>query len=187
MVPLYFVFYISSSLCEMITLKPRKSFSIRQEFEEGKLIKFQFNEENGLVPYVSVKNENKEIIASYRQRNAVLHTKANKPTVLTFSIMNQTNNAMNIWFALPNVLKEVQGPLGPINETDIVADLKYTLENIILSQRKHLEKQLEHEKILRYSKRLMTFLLIFEGLFCISVVYYLHLEIIKLFEKKRRI
>lgn len=182
-----FFLYIVLSSCEMIKLKPRSSFSLQQGFEAGKLIKFQFNEENGLVPYVHVKNEKKEIIASYRQRSATLHAKAQVSTNITFSIANQTNNPMNVWFTLPDVSKEVQGPLGPINDSDIVSELKYVLENIILSQRKHLQRQVEHENLLKSSKRLMTFLLIFEGLFCAGVVYYLHRETIKLFENKRRI
>lgn len=181
------LFLISTIFCGMITLGPNKAFEFEEEFEKDQLIKFEYDEEKNLPLNVVVLNEKNVVVIGYQQSSVTLHTKAPNNTTLKFIIENKNDTEAKVWFNLPNVLTELQGPLGPINETDIVNELKTILENIITSQRKHLEKQSEHENLLKRSKRLMTFLILFEGIFCAAVVYYLHSETIKLFEKKRRL
>ncbi|KAL0266023.1 UNVERIFIED_CONTAM: hypothetical protein PYX00_011740 [Menopon gallinae] len=160
----------------MIVLGPSQKFSFEEEFEADNFVKFEFSEESGLSPRVSVADNNNAIVAVYnKQSGATLHTKAAEKALFTFTFENPTGETMNIWFMLADMTKEPQGLLGPISESSVVAELKDILENIIISQRKHLERQKSHEETLRSSKRLMTFLLIFEAFFCAAVVYYLHL------------
>lgn len=179
---------ISLAWCGMVVLSPGQRFFFEEEFEADNFVKFEFNEESGLSPRVFVTDSNNAIVTVYsKQSSATLHTKATEKSMFTFSFENQTSETMHIWFMLTDMAKEPQGLQGPISDSSVVAELKDILENIIISQRKHLERQKSHEETLKSSKRLMTFLLAFEAFFCASVVYYLHVETIKLFEKKRRI
>eukprot|EP00866_Antonospora_locustae_P000610 jgi/Antlo1/610/1615 len=179
---------VSLAWCGMVVLSPGQRFFFEEEFEADCFVKFEFNEESGLSPKVFVTDSNNAIVTVYsKQSSATLHTKATDKILFTFAFENPANETMNIWFMLTDMSKEPQGLQGPISDSSVVAELKDILENIIISQRKHLERQRIHEKTLKSSKRLMTFLLIFEAFFCASVVYYLHVETVKLFEKKRRI
>lgn len=179
--------FASQALCAVFVLSPRQRFAFEEEFEAGKPVKFEFEEEMGLSPTVSVRNTANAIVASYKQSSAVLHTKSEQKSSLRFIFENPTNETMSVFFMLYDLSKESDAIDGPVNESVAVNELKVVLENIVKSQTKHLNRQKEHTKLLRSSKRLMTMLLAFEGLFCVAMVYYLHVETIKLFEKKRRI
>ena len=178
---------LQTILCAVMILEPRERFHFGEEFDKDTHIRFSFEEESGYAPKVLVKDEKNNTIGDYYQESAVIHTKVKANTKLTFIFENPARKNMEISFSLSDVSKEAIGSSGPISESDVVSELKQVLEGIIFSQRKYIEKQNEYELVLKSGKKLVTLLLAFECVFSAAIVYYLHVETVKLFEKKRRI
>lgn len=152
--------------CLSILLGPSQKFDFEEFFQSNKLIKFEFSERGGLKPSVKVFGKNQAIIAQYTQYTATMHTKTKQAATIRVLIENNTPKPMDVYFKLEDVSKDEKSTLGPINESEMVSDLKSVFQNIILSQRMHLKKQKEHENLLKSSKKRMILLLILEGLFC---------------------
>lgn len=161
---------------------------MKEDFQKGDKIKFTFNEQNGIFPFVTIHDpKNQQMIHYDAFSSATFHARANSDGRYSFTLSNQTNQLMDIEFSIVKLNEIGNADVGPINEAEIAAELKESLDGIIVMQKKHLARQVLHEKDLRSSKFLMVFLIGCEISFCTFMVFFVHKKTVEMFEKKRRI
>ncbi|KCZ75760.1 hypothetical protein H311_03254, partial [Anncaliia algerae PRA109] len=174
--------FITKILTGAITIKPNSQFVFYEEFKKGERIKFECSENDGMDYELVIHNGNpKETLTELKLSYVVLHTEAQENMKLHFIFKNTNSDSIKIWFMLPDVTKEIQGPLGPVDGQDVVAELKNTLENIYVSQKNHIAKQIIHEKNVKNAKNTMFFFFMFEFFFNVFIAIYFYNDIVKLF------
>ncbi|RVD91603.1 endoplasmic reticulum membrane protein [Tubulinosema ratisbonensis] len=178
---------ISLVMCGAITLKPNAQFSFYETFSVGERIKFECSEhENREFELIIHQGNIKEPLTDLTVSYTIVHTEASKNDKFYFVLKNTSSETLKIWFLIPDVTKEITGPLGPVDEQDVVTELKNTLEHINFAQKNHIAKQSVHEKNVKSAKGTMFFFFVFEVVFNVFIALYFYNDIVNLFTNKRR-
>ena len=119
--------------------------------------------------------------------SADFYTKVQENDRIYFRFVNDSNVPMEIEYGVSRPGEINYKEAGPIDETEVAAELKDILDAILVDQRKYLVRQVFHEKAVKKSKFILGGGIMFERVFCLAVVYLVHLRTVQMFEKKRRI
>lgn len=140
------------------------------------------------VKLVAVRTADYKEIASYNLSSVIFHAKSQLVSSVKYVISNMNDKPVTIYVNIkdPRRVGEVD-TLTPISETKIVSNLRVLLKDTTDTMNKAIDLQDVYENMVRSSKRMVFLLVLLEFGFCILIVIFLHFEIIKLFEKRRKV
>ncbi|ADM11258.1 putative endoplasmic reticulum membrane protein [Encephalitozoon intestinalis ATCC 50506] len=173
-------------LCRRIKLEPKEQFVFRDKVTANQMYKFMYQApRSGKIEMTVFDTKGRQMIKT-RDPYSVLYSKMNEDGEIVISVKNNSSKGINFGYRCPDTSKKAQGDLGPIS-VDLVSELQEVLETIIQAQRVHIKKHEEHARMVAGSRKWVTRLLIFETLFFTGVLYFLHKDMLKMFETKREV
>lgn len=177
-------------VCRKVELEPNGMFTFKDRVRGGStgkegMYKLVYQAPKSSRIDLTVLGTNGETILNTRDPYSVLYSRFEEDGEVTVIVRNRGRKAIKFGYRCPDVNKEVQGALGPIKDVDQVAELQNVLETIIQSQRLHIKKHEQHAEMVSVSRKWVTRLLVFETLFFLGVLYFLHKDMLKMFETKR--
>ncbi|EEQ82134.1 hypothetical protein NCER_101210 [Vairimorpha ceranae BRL01] len=178
------LFYSICFFCRYVELEPLETLTMKDRVKNNTMYKFIYNTFGAKSVEVTLFDDLKRTIGKYTKTNGVIFTRLSSTGFLTIEIKNKNPEKIKFGYRCPDVNKEVQGALGPIKDEDAVAELLSVLENNILSQRRQIEKYENHFNLVTKSKTWVFRFVLFEIFTSIGILYYLHKNTLKMFEKK---
>ncbi|EPR79504.1 hypothetical protein SLOPH_1211 [Spraguea lophii 42_110] len=182
---MFLFFNLFSAL--VVDIYPHETFTFEDHISKAQLYKFEFFEHGNEKIKVTVKDSLGRVYDTFNNNYISSHMNIKKPTTLHYTVENPHDKKIQFFFRCPDVNKEIVGALGHIEEIDVIADLEDTLRDSIKHQRNHLNNQKQHLEMARKNSRFIKFILILEIIFCLGVVYYLHDDVIRIFERRQKV
>lgn len=174
-------------LCRRVSVEPKATFMFRDRVKSDQIYKLIYQAPRTSKIEVSLIDAEGRTMISTRDPYSVLYSKMKSEGEITVSVRNYGKKVVDFGYRCPDVNKEMQGALGPIKDVDQVAELQSVLESIIKTQRLHIRKHEQHATMVAVSRKWITRLLVFETFFFLGVLYFLHKDMIKMFESKRKV
>lgn len=171
-------------LCRRVKLEPKEQFSFRDKVTANQMYKFMYQAPRTSKIELTIFDTKGRPMIRTRDPYSVLYSKISEDGEIVISVKNNSTKGINFGYRCPETNKKAQGGLGPIS-VELVSELQDVLETIIQAQRVHIKKHEEHARMVAGSRTWITRLLIFETLFFTSVLYFLHKDMLKMFETKR--
>ncbi|WUR02417.1 transmembrane EMP24 domain-containing protein [Vairimorpha necatrix] len=178
------LFFFIFSLCRYVEINPKDSLFMKLKVTKDEMFKFIYNTfGNNKVNVVVYDNMDRKI-GQYVKSSGVVYTKPLISGHFKIEIFNKSKEKMKFGYRCPDVNKEMQGALGPIKDVDAVSELISVLENNISAQRRQFAKYENHFELVKKSKSWVYRFVIFEIFTSLAIMYYLHKNTIKMFERK---
>lgn len=179
--------FVAGLLCRRLMLEPKETFTFMSSVAKDMLYKLVYQSSRGAKIRVSVFSPENELMISTREPRTVLYSRMSSDGMVKVVVKNESRKPITFGYRCPDVNKEIQGALGPIKDVDQVVELQNVLENIIQTQRVHIKKHEQHAAMVAVSRKWVTRLLIFETAFFLGVLYFLHKDMLKMFETERSV
>jgi hypothetical protein len=179
--------FVACILCRRVSIKQRDAFSFKDRVAKDQIYKLVYRvPENSKISILFLDPLGRTISAT-NDTSATLYSRMSHEGFVTIRVRNQGSMPVHFSYRCPDVDKEVYGTLGPIKDVDQVAELQNILESVIQRQREHIKKHEQHAHMVKASRSWATRLLILEVIFFVGVLYFLHRDMLKLFESKRSV
>lgn len=173
-------------LCRRIKLEPKEQFTFRDKVVANQMYKFMYQTpRTSKIELTMFDTKGRQMIKT-RDPYSVLYSEIPEDGEIVISVKNNSSKGMKFGYRCPDTNKKSQGGLGPIS-VDLVSELQNVLETVVQAQRVHIKKHEEHARMVAGSRKWVTRLLIFETLFFTGVLYFLHKDMLKMFETKREV
>ncbi|CAD26269.1 ENDOPLASMIC RETICULUM MEMBRANE PROTEIN [Encephalitozoon cuniculi GB-M1] len=173
-------------LCRRTKLEPKEQFVFRDKVTADQIYKFMYQAPRTSKIELAIFDTKGRQMIKTRDPYSVLYYKISEEGEIVISVKNNSSKVINFGYRCPDTNQRAQGGLGPIS-VELVSELQDVLETVIQAQRVHIKKHEEHARMVAGSRRWVTRLLVFETLFFTGVLYFLHRDMLKMFETKREV
>lgn len=176
---------ISFIFGRLIGIDGNKELIFYEEVEEGGIFKFIFKTTSDLLIEIRDPDDKKMFVTESKE--GTIFTKVKTGGNVKIIAKNLGLKPMGLEYKCPDIKKEMIGRMGYTKETDLVDDLAYLLDELIVEQDSFLEKTKYHQHIIKKSRKWAQILNFIEIVLCVIIGYFLHKDFIKMFETKRTI
>ena len=179
----FFSLFISFISARQVLLASKESFVFSELVEKGAIFKFIYNCRTPIK--VSVDDSEGKSIFSSNDQTAKIYTKAMETGEMRITVTNPASYSAIFSYKCPDPSKELQGYLGYVKDTDLVADLTRVLDDLVAGQEAHVARVKEHYAMVSRSRSWVKWILCFEFLVTFGIVYILHKDFVAMFETKQ--
>ncbi|KAI4292898.1 hypothetical protein PAPHI01_2172 [Pancytospora philotis] len=180
---MFVLLYALAASAREIMIEPKSSLVFMEDVSSGKVHKFVYSSDTPV--HVSITDPLERNIVEMTNKSSTVYTEIATAGRLKTAIQNLSDSRCNFVYMCPDVSKEIAGNVGYVKDTDIVAELARSLDDLIAGQQKLVNRTLEHQKMVAKTRFWANLLMIFEFLLTAFMVYMLHKDFVGMFEKKQ--
>ena len=170
--------FVTKILSESLTLIPEDSIRISDQVKPSEPYTYFFETENGELLSITSSNS-KGVIQTELTSNMESIIYPND-LVIHFDIKNEGNKPVEFSISTTTT-KKIEPLMNQETGEGYTVELEYALREKIDLQEKDISKLKNFQKNLEKLKKYVTYLIFFEILFCIVVIYVMHSGTMKLF------
>ncbi|KAF7683104.1 hypothetical protein TCON_1683 [Astathelohania contejeani] len=182
---LLFLFFIQI-FSYRVTIKPNSKFEVEQTFAKGDRFKLEYQVESHGNALTELRDPRFRMIGSFKEDYNVMYSEATEEGPFSVIFYNVSRSDIKVYFVFENVLENTIDPYGG-SEFEVLENFERALKENINSQSKHISRQEKHNRLAKKSKKWVRTVMIFEAIFSMAMIYFLHKQTIRLFDKKTRV
>lgn len=169
-------------------IPPNGGEFFEENLKAGTHFRLEYSTSGGENLLLNIIDSKGRIIDEWNTSFSVIHIKADEDMQITMTFKNLNSSLVKLKLNVPDLDNEAtEAVVSNAANIQSVHELEQKLKSIIIKTTDYTEKMEQFsEKMNSYKWKIRIFM-IFELLFCASMIYFLHRDTVGLFERRRKV